>query len=555
MVSWQDYWPQKIWNDMQMKKIGAKEVITFPDLPLSLAHALNNSANRFRDKTAIVDNWHNKYTYASLMEMVNKFASYLHWELHIQKGSHVALMLYNSIEFCVAFLALNKLGAITVPLPVKYQKQEVLSLAKKANVSFVICEEQFAGWFEFDQGQSIPCIHPLNHEKAYGFEYLFTKDFPQVDTAGTLEDSAFIIFTSGTTSKSKGVLLKNYNVMHAIVAYQRTLQIDCSDKTIIPIPIYLVTGMVALLGLFLFAGGTVYLHKYFDAKRVLQCAVDEKITFLHASPTVFSLLLSEKEQFPKIPTLRSFACGSSNMPPENIRRIKKWLPNVDFHTVYGLTETSSPATLLPNGAADSPYIGSSGVPVPGNQLKIVDKNGMEQDAGKVGEVLVSGSTVLEEYYQLQSEAITPDGWLHTGDLGYCNEHGYLFIVDRIKDMINRGGEKICSFDVENQLNCLNGILEAAVVGIPDKKYGEVPVAAVQSADPNWTQEKIQETLKTKLAKYQIPIRIQFFDKIPKTPNGKIDKKTLRQLFIDQMNDKEELQIHVKDKLCYRTASR
>lgn len=556
MVSWQAHWPEEIWNDMQIKKIGTKEVTTFPNLQPSLYHTLVCSANQFGEKTAIIDNWNRNYSFSSFLQMVDQFASYIHWKNRIKKGSHIGLMMYNSIEFCVAFLALNKLGAVAVPLPVKYKKQEVLSLAKKADISYVICDEKYADWFKSDEAGQIPCIQSVDSENKYGFAYFLLNDLPQADAAGNFEDPAIIIFTSGTTSKSKGVLLKNYNMMHAILAYQRTLDITEQDKTIIPIPIYLVTGMIALLGLFLHVGGTVYLHKFFDAKRVLQCAAEQKITFFHASPTVFTLLLEESINFPKIPSLRSFACGSSNMPPENIRRIKQWLPQADFHTVYGLTETSSPATILPIGAADSPYIGSSGVPVPGNRLKIVGSDGCELPAGEVGEVLLCGSTILEEYYQMDSPAITPDGWLHTGDLGYCNQDGYLYIVDRIKDMINRGGEKICSFDVENQLNSLDGILDAAVVGIPDKKYGEVPVAAVRSANANWTEEKIQEALKIKLAKYQIPIKILFLKEIPKTPNGKTNKKRIKELFsIDEIIAMEEKQNHVKNKLCYRTASR
>ena len=279
------------------------------------------------------------------------------------------------------------------------------------------------------------------------------------------------MFTSGTTSQSKGVIIKNYSIMHAIVSYQRIFQITDRDTTLIPIPIYLVTGLVALLGLTLYAGGTVYLHKFFDAKR-------------------------EKDSFPSLPSLRLLACGSSNMSKEKLTEIHRWLPCAVFHTVYGLTETCSPATIFPGDASTSSYIGSSGLPIPGTCFCILDDSGSQMQTGQVGEIAVRGTVLLDRYYQKGTGELDEDGWLRTGDLGYFNGEGYLFIVDRKKDMINRGGEKIWSFDVENELYRLDGIDEAAVVGIPHDIYGEVPVAAVKlSPESILTDQQIQDLLK------------------------------------------------------------
>ena len=178
--------------------------------------------------------------------------------------------------------------------------------------------------------------------------------------------------------------------MHAIVSYQRIFQITDRDTTLIPIPIYLVTGLVALLGLTLYAGGTVYLHKFFDAKRVLRDVNDKEITFLHAAPAVFSLLLREKDSFPSLPSLRLLACGSSNMSKEKLTEIHRWLPCAVFHTVYGLTETCSPATIFPGDASTSSYIGSSGLPIPGTCFCILDDSGSQMQTGQVGEIAVRG---------------------------------------------------------------------------------------------------------------------------------------------------------------------
>ena len=142
------------------------------------------------------------------------------------------------------------------------------------------------------------------------------------------------------------------------------------------------------------------------------------------------------------------------MPAGSIRKIKNWLPQIEFYTIYGMTEVSSPATTFPVSATESPYITSSGVPIPGLDIKIVDEEGNEVPNGEIGEILMYGTGVLEAYYNMQSDLITPDGWLRSNDLGYVNDEGYLWIVDRKKDMINRGGEKICAYDIENTLHNL-----------------------------------------------------------------------------------------------------
>lgn len=210
--------------------------------------------------------------------------------------------------------------------------------------------------------------------------------------------------------------------------------------------------------------------------------------------------------------------------------LHNWLPNCEFRTIYGLTETTSPATVFPIDANESPYIGSSGIPIPGLSFKILDNEGKEVPPGTEGTVWVKGSNITECYYKMETEAIQ-DHWLDTGDIGYFNESGYIYIVDRRKDMINRGGEKICSFDVENEILNITGVEDAAVVGIPDELYGEVPVAVVKlGKDSLLTEVEIRKILKNKIAGFKIPQKIIKVDSIPVTENMKTDKKYIRQLF-------------------------
>ena len=186
--------------------------------------------------------------------------------------------------------------------------------------------------------------------------------------------------------------------------------------------------------------------------------------------------------------------------------------------------------FFPGDASTSPYIGSSGLPVPGTVFEIRDDNGNLVKDGEIGEIWIYGNIVLTSYYKLETPSLK-DGWLGTGDLGYFNKEGYLFVVDRKKDMINRGGEKICSFDVENEIYKLEGVNEAAVVGIPDEVYGEVAAALVKlDPESNLDEKKIQELLRKKIAKYKIPKRILIADEIPLTPNGKVNKRAIRKMF-------------------------
>ncbi len=548
-------WDGDVTKDMATKRLPSrKEILTYRELSASIYIAFQDTAARFPGKTAVVDDAGRSYTYQNLAGKIRDFSAWLALELGVHKGDHVILMLYNSIEFCTVFLALNRIGAVAVPMPTKYKKEEVCSLFQKSDAGFIICDAHFEAYFEAYRDQTKMCILPEKAEK-YALEpFLADAEALEVRLAEQKvkeDDAALLMFTSGTTSQSKGVTIKNYQIMHAVVSYQRILRVTEKEKAILPVPIYLITGLVAIFGLMMYAGGTVYLNKFFDNKRVLEDIRKYGITFFHASPTVFTLILMERENYPELPTLRMLVCGSSNMPPEKIKMLHRWLPRSEFRTVYGLTETTSPGTIFPSDASVSPYIGSSGIPIPGLEYKIVNDEGKEVPVGRQGEILVRGTNITEGYYR-GSAPFMKGGWLDTGDIGYFNSEGYLYISDRKKDMINRGGEKICSFDIENLLLGIEGIEDSAVVGIPHELYGEVPVALVKlSRKGTLTEIKIKGILKEKTAGYKIPERILFADKIPVTENMKTDKKKIRQMFINLLH-KENL--HEKTSICESAGS-
>ena len=524
------YWNEEITEGLVRQKKAVKNLWIYPEIPGSLYESLTRTARLWPEKICLIDDDGEECTYAGFLKLVNGFSSFLSRQYQIRPGEHVGVLLYNSIEYCVCIYALNRLGAVMVPFSTKYKRQETESLIAKADLSGIIFHQDFAEWFrEEDKNGFRIC---LDREQMKFCMHLTGLQSRKPEP----EDEAIMMFTSGTTSRSKGVMLRNYNIMHAVAVYQKIFCITQQDTTVLPVPAYHITGLVAVIGLFVQAGGCIRLHKFFSADRVLREMQEHKVTFFHASPTVFSMLLEKKEKYPAITELRTLACGSGNMPISKIKELKKWIPSMKFHTVYGLTETSSPATIFPGDAAEGKHQGSAGCVVPGLEIKIGDTEDTVFGNCKIGTILIRGTSVTEGYYKREDIHLT-DGWLDTGDLGYFDEDGYLYIADRKKDMINRGGEKVCSYDVENAMYGIKGIKDAAVVGIPDEVYGEVPAAmVVPEKDQILKEEDIRRYLKTRLAKFQIPAVIVFTGSLPLTPNMKTDKNKIRQLLKEEKHE-------------------
>lgn len=522
-------WGDNIEDLTETRFIDNKEYLTFKDIQINMYEILKEKATTTPDKIGVVDSFHNNYTYKELLELTDDFTAYLYKDKGISKGSHIGLVLYNSIEFIISYLAGQKLGAVIIPFPTKYNKNGLLNLISKSDCNLIIAEEKFAGWLKENnifKGNIIVCN---TKENEYGFKNITVYSDFNLDSSVSLSDIALIIFTSGTTSGSKGVIIKNYNLQHAISAYQHTLGVSENDSTILSIPIYNVTGLIATFSLFLKIGGTVRIHKFFDSQLLMQEIIKYNITFFHGSPTVFVLMLKEKQKYNSVPSLRLLACGSGNMSSSSIKELKNWMPKTEFRTIYGLSETSSPGTVFPTDAAISEFLGSSGIPIPGLQIKIVDEEMESLPVYQKGEVMLKGTNVISSYYNLDTDLIAKDYWLKTGDIGYVNELGYLYIVDRKKDMINRGGEKIYCLDIENAISEITGVNEVAVVAKKNELYGEIPVAVITVKQGFSLEEyEIKNKLSLVLAKYEIPEEIIIEEEILKTPNGKIDKKGIRE---------------------------
>ncbi|PSJ38233.1 AMP-dependent synthetase [Zobellella taiwanensis] len=493
----------------------------------SLYQSLELSAQRWPDKVAFVIDAQ-EITYRSFLQRVKTVASQLHHKYGLRRNEKIILAVGNEILFCEVFYAAMSLGIIVIPISTKLTSDEVSPLVKQIIPSLVLCHDDHIDKYK----DSLPPKSQLTVLSKW-------EETPNMSltpvTASDIssDDTAVIMFTSGTTGKPKGAMISHSNLLHSIVSYQQAFSLTEKDTTILAVPICHITGLVAILGLFVHIGGTIHLQKKFNAIQILECIEKEKVTFLHGSPTVFILLCSEaqssKEKF-GLDSLEKIACGGGHLNNGTIESIKVTFKNSHIHPVYGLSETSSPASIFVEDVRNHHKRGSSGKAIPGVEFQIKDESGEILPRGQTGLLWVRGPVVIKSYWnnsQADKESFD-NGWFNTGDLAYIDPDDYIYIQGRLKDMINRGGEKIYSLEVENILSTYPGISEVAIVPYPSEIYGEEPMAFIV-ADPECsiTAKEIISWACSKLAKYKVPRKIIFMDNLPRTNNGKISKRTLK----------------------------
>jgi long-chain acyl-CoA synthetase len=535
MISGEFLWNKEITDGLKKCKFGEKKYLAYENMSKNLYEDLKFSALNYPSKVAIIDE-DKTYNYKDILHKVELFSNYLWNERGLRKGDKIGVLLYNSIEFAVSFLAMQKLGIVMVPFPTKYRKYEVENLARNMKLNLVITEEAYKGYIE---NTKMIILEDNNIISDYRLKN-YTSEEPSPEE-GDFEDTGFLMFTSGTTGISKAAIIKNYNIQHAVNSYCRIFNLNKTTKSVLAIPMYNVTGLVGTFSVMLKITGTLYLYKRFEASVVYNRIVNEKITFYHGSPTVLKNIICAAFGHAPCYSLKLIGCGSSNMPIQDIRLLKKIFPDAEFRTIYGLTETTSPATIFPEDANSSKYIGSSGLVIPGVEIKITDENGNDLSAGHTGEICLRGTNVITQYIPENFGLIDEEGWLKTGDIGYVNDEGYLYVQDRIKDIINRGGEKIYCLEVEKLIYDMSDqrIKEVAVIGINDELYGEVPAAVISTfGNIPINQEKIYEYLKKNLAKYKVPVKLYQVVEVLKSENNKIDKKALKKLFNDKWKNEE-----------------
>lgn len=498
----------------------------------NLYQSLQRNVVAYPDQIAICFEGH-RYSYAQFNQQVKYSIICLQSQFQLQKGDVVVLALGNRPEFCSLFYAAMALGIIVVPMSTKLKADDSFSILNNVRAKAVFFDPAWQPWLANSDATvsnpiSLPdwqfIIRNLSHQVQQQ-----TLQLTPVD----IEDIAAIIYTSGTTGAPKGAAISHSNFLHAISAYADTLQLTSQDSTLLSIPICHITGLSALLCLFIHIGGTIHLQSRFNAEEILETVNQQKITFLHGSPTVFILLTQEagRQNRPEgYPSLHTIACGAGHLNLGIIEQLTRIFPAAEIRPIYGLTETTSPASIFPTDVRHSNKSGSSGLPIAGLQCDIRDDNHQSLPRGEIGHLWLKGPVVIKEYWQnpQANQQAFKNGWFYTGDIACLDQDNYLFIKDRSKDMINRGGEKIYSIEVENLISSYPGVKEIAIVPNRSEIYGEEAVAfIVADNDTPLISDNIINWLTEKIAKFKIPAKIIFIAELPKNSNGKIDKMALR----------------------------
>lgn len=502
-----------------------------------LYKSLYESALAYNQKICLSMKDDESLSFSHFFEDTNRCIEFIK-SLSLKKGDIIFLALGTSREFCSLLYACNALGIVVVPVSTKIKADGLTSLLKTIQPKVVFYDTQYQPFIP--QLEDVACtdiktVECQDIKKYNSFAPASLAEIHSLINEYDEEAVAIIMFTSGTTGTPKGARISNHNIKYAVKAYEEALKLDSNDSTILGVPIFHITGLVAILSLFIYIGGTTYLEKRFNSKEILDLIDEKNISFLHGSPTVFALLHQENMHLngKTYLSLRSIACGAGRLNRGIINSLKLMFPNSQIHSVYGLTESTSPCTIYRGDVSSTLNADSSGTAVLGASVKICDDNGNDIGFNKVGKIYISGDMVINSYYPENSEnkKLFKNSYLNTGDVGYIDEQGHLYVKDRVKDIINRGGEKIFCPEVESLISTFEDVIEVAIVAKEDPIYGEIPVAYIRVRDKdNFNVQQLNLFLKDHLAKFQIPTSYVFVDDFPRTNNEKINKRLLRQLY-------------------------
>ena len=474
-------------------------------------------------------------TYAELEARANQQAHKL-LEAGIGKGDRIAVLAKNVDRFFELNFAALKVGAVLVPVNFRLAPPEVAFVVNDARAILLFVGEDYYGLVEqideeLSDTSTIIAMHD-NHDRWFGFQDWY-RDAPtarpDVEVSGG--DVALQVYSSGTTGYPKGVEITHDNLNAIIPSAMRTWgNWATDDVNIVAMPLYHIAG--SLWGFVAYAiGATNVVMPEVDPGRILEDIEKYRITQALFVPAVI-LFLTQHPNVTKtdFSSLKMVVYGASPIPFELQQKAVE-LFGCDFAQVYGLTETSGAVTYLPPEAHDgSPRMKSCGKAMWPSEIKVVDNDGKECPAGEVGEILVRSPQVMKGYWnqpEATAEAIR-DGWFYSGDAGYFDDDGYLYIHDRVKDMIVSGGENIYPAEIESALFGHPAIADVAVIGVPDEKWGEaVKAVIVLNEGHDLSEEDLIVHARKKIAGYKIPRSVDFVAELPRNPTGKVLKRELR----------------------------
>jgi long-chain acyl-CoA synthetase len=507
-----------------------------------LGYFLERNSVLFANRVAIIDiDQEKRLTYAELNRRVNQLANSLQM-LGISSGDHVAFLMNDKAECLELLFALNRIGAVWVPVNCRFTEKEVLAQIQHSDATALVFDNEFETIITNIQPQlSLDPNHYISIGETQGtytdYEQLVAQglpDQPNVHVEGSAPCG--IIYTSGTTGIPKGAVHSHETMIGWAMNPILVAGWRWEDRVLNPYPMFHLGGTVVSIALLL-TGATNVIFGKFDVKKFLQTVERERVTSLAVVPTILNSILKLPEEEIKQynwSSLRSLATSSAPLMSDAQELIMKYWPNVQLFTLYSATELFF-TTLLPDDHERKTRC--VGFPSYGMEVKVINEDGEAAKPGEVGLIYGRGVSLFKGYYKNPEaeKSSFKDGWFTCDDMGYFDEDGYLYVVDRKKDMINSGGEKISSIEVEDLLLTHPDVKETAVVGVPDDVWGE-RVHAVVSLKPGRqvSEEDILNWCKDRIAGYKRPRSIEIMEEIPKTPVGKISKKDLRTRAISRL---------------------
>lgn len=504
-------------------------------MTLNLAVLLEESAKEKPEKPALVFG-EQELTYAELRDAAKRFANSL-VSLGVKQGDKVAVMVPNVPQFAIAYYGILNVGAVVVPLNVLLKAPEVTyhlddsdAVALVALASF---EEARKGFEQAGECESLIIVEEPGGEGApeetHGFAELLNEGPVEYEMARTMpEDTAVVIYTSGTTGRPKGAELTHSSMfMNAFCNADKLLRLREYDIGMAVLPLFHIFGQTCVMNAFVYSGCTVVLVPRFEPEAVLEAIEGAGVTVFQGVPTMYQYLLRhpELEEY-DVSSLRLGVSGGASMPVEVLKNFEERFGVVILEG-YGLSETSPTACF--NLSAERRKVGSIGLPIWGTEAKVVDEEDEEVPRGERGELVVRGHHVMKGYYKKpeETEEATKNGWFHTGDIATVDEDGFVFIVDRVKDLVVRGGYNVYPREIEEVIYEHPAIAEVAVIGTPDEELGEEVRAVVALKEgESATEEEIIAFVKERVAAYKYPRSVTFMEDLPKTATGKILKREL-----------------------------
>jgi len=483
-----------------------------------------------------------RLTYKELNERVNMVANGLLSE-GVKKGDRIGVLCHTSHYFQEIFYGIAKTGAVTTTLNWRLVPRELEFVIDDADVSLLFVAEQY--WPNVKEIRETltkvkkiiiigaPVPGTINYD-----QFIKGSSKEEVETDIARDDAVWQLYTSGTTGKPKGVILTHRSILtdleHNIIGNK--LNVD-NAVWLNPLPMFHVASKNVFLAGYVHA--TLVQMDKFDLKEICENIEREKCThLLTIPPTVWQNIMEYPELYKyNLSSLKYGSYSTAPMPMSLIKRLKEKFPSITFFSTYGLTEAGSSVTILPadQNVTEGPdhirrRMGSLGRPMYGVDVRIVDDTGNDCPPSIAGEIIARGDNIMKGYWKLPEETANTvkDGWLYTGDMGYWDEYGYIYMQDRKKDLIISGGENIAPKEVEDVIRQIKGVIDVAVIGIPDEKWGEaVKAVVIKSPSAELSENDVINYCSKDLAGYKKPKSVDFVDEFPRSPVGKILKKDIR----------------------------